>query len=261
MKTVKNKIILSLAALLALGAFSTLSAAKPVKEPVVKPANEWYVSTRVSVSAEPKNHEGTNPAVFGKLDVSADGYDSHDIRTYSSAVVLLPAAVVFIQDDWDENSGEYHSNYHDTKGAEKDSWNMAVFSSVPDAEVTLTWDGLYELTEKEGVGYNEKKVLNSPTLENLYLLDTVTGEETPAVTDGKLNTYSFTMGADESSRIFAWKQGTAETVSVAALESMAESIEVKEKKEKVKKVKEEKERATAIKAMKPEHRKFGLAPE
>ena len=272
MKTIKNKMIFSLAALLALGAFSTLSAGKPIKEPIVEPiivpviepTNEWYVSTRVSVS-DPANSTvigGINPAVFGKLTESSDGYDKHDVPPYAS-VVGAEAAVVFIHTDWDEKSGEYHSNYHDIEGGETDSWEMTVFSSVDSAEVTLTWDGLYELRAVEGQTlYDEKKVLDSSTFENLRLVDTVTGVETPAVKNGKLNTYSFTMSADESSRILVWQQGTveSETISVAALASTTEYIEVEQKKEKVKKEKVEKERAEKIKAMKPEHRKFGIPP-
>ena len=265
MKIVNNKMIFSLAALLALGAFSTLYAkGKPVKEHVVKTSNEWYVSTKVSVS-DPVNSTsigGTNPAVFGKLSESSDGYDKHDIPPYGS-VVGAEAAVVFIHTNWKERSGEYHTNYHDTKGSQKDSWEMTVFSSVDNAEVTLKWDGLYELSKEKGrTLYDEKKILDSSTLENLKLVDTVTGEETPAVTNGKLNTYSFTMGADESSRIFVWQQGTAGiyAIDVESLASTTKYIEVKQKKEKVKKNKAKKERAKKIKAMKPEHRKFGLPP-
>ena len=266
MKTVKNKMIFSLATLLALGAFSTLYAkGKPVIDSGVKTTNEWYVSTRVSVSdtANSVTVGGTNPAVFGKLAESSDGYDKHDITPYGS-VVGAEAAVVFIHSDWDENSGEYHSNYHDTKGAEKDSWEMTVFSSVDNAEVTLKWEGLYELSKEKGKTlYDEKKVLDSSTLENLKLVDTVTGEETPAVTNGKLNTYSFTMESGESSRIFIWQQGMVayKTISVAALASTTEYIEVKQKKEKAKAKKVKKARAKKIKEMKPEHRKFGLPPE
>ena len=100
-----NKIIISLAALLVMGAFSTLSAkGKPVKEvQPVKSANEWYVSTSVTVSdtANTITVAGTNPAVFGKLSESSDGYDKHDIAPYGS-VVGKQASVVFIHSDWDE---------------------------------------------------------------------------------------------------------------------------------------------------------------
>ena len=263
MKIVKNnKIIISLATLLVMGAFSTLSAGKPVKE--VKPTGEWYVSTKVSVSdtANSVTIGGTNPAVFGKLAESSDGYDKHDIPPYGS-VVGAEAAAVFIHTDWDERSGEYHTNYHDTKGAQKDSWEMTVFSSVPNAEVTLKWEGLYELKKAEGkILYSEKKVLDSDTLKNLKLVDTKTGEETAAVKNGKLNTYSFTMESGESSRIFVWQQGTVETetISVASLKGTTKYIKVKEKEVKVKKAKVKKERDEKIKAMKPEHKKFGLPP-
>lgn len=266
MKTVKNnKIIISLATLLVMGAFSTLSAGKPVKEPVVETTNGWYVSTRVSVSdtANSVTIGGTNPAVFGKLDESSDGYDKHDVAPYGS-VVGKQASLVFIHTDWKERSGEYHTNYHDTKGADKDSWEMTVFSSVDNAEVTLKWDGLYELKKAEGKTlYSETRVLDSDTLANLKLVDTVTGEETAAVTNGKLNTYSFTMGADESSRIFIWQQGAVEPLTVESAEALVATmdfIEETQKKEKIKAKKVKKEREEALKKVKPEHQKFGLPP-
>ena len=141
---------------------------------------------------------------------------------------------------------------------------MTVFSSIDNAEVTLKWEGLYELKKAEGKTlYSEKKVIDSDTLKNLKLVDTKTGEETAAVTNGKLNTYSFTMESGESSRIFIWQQGAVEPITVEttkALVSTMEYIEKKQKKEKIKAKKVKKDRAEALKKVKPEHQKFGLPP-
>ncbi len=257
MKIIKNSLTISMA-LVTMGAFSTLSAGNTKAETVnSKPIKEWYVSNKVSVydQANDKTYEGTNPAVFGRVGTSVDGHDQNDIPTFGS-VMTRKAAVVFVQAEWEERSGEYHSDYHDTKGGEKDSWKMTVFSSVPNAKVTLKWDGLYAMTPKEG-GYDNEKILTSSILEDLYLIDTETNEETSAVYDGKLNSYTFTMGA-EGSRVFIWQQGTKKTVSNTALISTAKYIKVKKKEKKVKDKKAAKLRKEFIK--KNKHEKFGLPP-
>ncbi len=232
MKTINNKIIFSLAAVLVMGGFSTLLA-RDNKPSVPKNSKEWYMSTRVSVYDRASNttHNGTNPAVFGKLSVSRDGYDVNDVLAFGSAA-NLKAEVVFVQSSWGERTGEYVSDYHDTNGGKKDSWTMTVFSSVPNAEVTLTWDGLYELQSKKGQsGWDEAKNLQSDNLENLVLVDTETGKKIDAVTNGELGTYSFTMGAG-GSRTLAWQEESASNARPP--KSLETYIKVKQKEEKQK---------------------------
>jgi len=261
MKTINNKIVISLAALLMMGSFSALSAknSKQIKndsEVVIekpeneggKPTKEWYVSTKVSVydQANDKTYEGTNPAVLGRLVESIDGHDKNDIPTFSS-VVNKKAAVVFVKSDWDEHTGEYHSDYHNTDG-NKESWEMTVFSSVANGEVTLKWDGIYVLTPKtEGWGYDENKDLESSTLEDLHLIDTQTGEEIDVTYEGQLGSYTFTMG-EEGSRTFIWALGRGNSYKTSAdLKSYI-------------KTKRNEERLKAQNAKKYGHEDFALPP-
>lgn len=251
MKTVKNRLIIPMA-LFTMAALLTScqSSNENTASAMSKVQKEWYVSTKVSVYDPGTNkiYNGTNPAIFGRLSASVDDADKHDIPTYGS-VVGRKAAVVFIHNDWGERSGEYHSNYHDTIG-EKESWEMTVFSSVPNAEVTLEWDGIYELTQKES-GYAKNKVLDSATLEDLHLVDTETGEVINAVDDRKLNTYTFNIGAD-GSRTFIWALGKADSHSVS--EGVNTYIQSKKKEVSAKAAKIVKDIATYG----PE--KFGLPP-
>jgi hypothetical protein len=205
MKIVKKSFMIPMI-LMTMGVFlaSCQSANNSTGEETAQAQKEWYVSTKVSVN---NAYIGTNPAVFGRLSSSHDGVDKNDIPTYGS-VVGRKAAVVFIQNNAKEQAGEYHSNYRDTQD-ENETWEMTVFSSVRNAEVTLTWDGLYMLTRKES-GYDKKKLLNSPILEELYLVDTETGEIINAVDDGKLNTYTFKMG-ETGSRTFIWVFGKSDS--------------------------------------------------
>ena len=257
MKTIKNSLILS-AVLVAMGAFTTLSAGNVKKEKseteVHKPQNGWYVSTTVSVlnTANDKTYKGTNPAVLGRLDQAVDGFGKYDVPTFVS-VVTRKAAVVFVKDDWDERSGEYHGDFHDTKG-QKDSWEMTVFSSVPDAEVTLEWDGLYALTANEN-GFDNEKILDSRTLEDLHLVDTVTGEVTDAIYDGQLNTYTFDMG-EEGSRTFIWALGRGNSYKTS--KGVKTYIKEKQKEERAKAKEEAKLRKEFVKNNRLE--KFGLPP-
>jgi hypothetical protein len=173
------------------------------------PSNQWYVSVRVSVvnPATGTVHVSDNPAVFGKLEQSEDGRDRHDIKPYGS-IVRARAAAGFIHDDWGDDSGQYLSDYRKS-GSQTDTWVMTVFSSVPGGVVTLKWNGLYELTENtagSGFPFLQEKRLDSRTLEDLSLIDLDTGEIIPAITDGALNTYAFTMDG-ATSRNFRWVLG------------------------------------------------------
>ena len=227
MKKVKSNMILSMAAIVAMAALTGCGDSSD-GQPQAASAQEWYVSTTVSVHDSGKTYTGVNPAVFGKLAESSDGFDKHDIPTIGS-VVNRKAAVVFIHSDWEDLPGEYHSNYYNANG-DGDSWEMTVFSSR-NAEVTLKWNGLYELTAKEGQrGWDEKKVLNSSILEELHLVDTTTSEVIDAVTNGKLNTYTFNMG-DVRSRTFRWVEGAVDTASVTASSATTQYIQSKQKEE------------------------------
>lgn len=187
---------------------SDKSKGKP--EQSLQPAKEWYMKTSVSVIDQYNGNTWIDnfSGVFGKLKASSDGYDRHDIPAFRSTA-NSPAALVFVHDDWGPNAGEYLSDYHGNN-RQSDSWLFSVNSSIEDGLVTLTWDGLFELTQYEKntqTRYSEKKTRDSRTLEDLHLIDLETLEVIEAVSDeGKLNHYTFYMG-DETSRQFRWILG------------------------------------------------------
>ena len=210
MKNLNQKMILSMAAVVTLGVFSGLAVSKgtPTENQTEK---QWYLSNTVSVydANNDVTHHAINPAVFGKLFESDDGYDKHDVTPYVS-LANAKAAVLFVRDDWGDRSGEYHSDYHGSN-RQSDSWLMTVVSTVTDAEVTLSWDGLFELTSNESndlVSYTEKRTLDSQTLVDLHLIDLDTLEVIEAVSDeGLLNSHSFYLASGETSRHFRWVLG------------------------------------------------------
>ena len=124
MKT--NKKILLTLSTLSLLAFSTLSAedsseaaalyAQESGEAAVTASADtlqpkyagWYMRTKVSATAPDGTVYSHNTAgVFGKLKQSLNKKDKHDIPSYGPAILQ----VVFPQTDWDENNGDYFSDY------------------------------------------------------------------------------------------------------------------------------------------------------
>ena len=200
----KIRLVLLLSTVLAASSAATLFA-----KDNSAPSDQWYVSVLVNVQdpATGQDHVADNPAVFGKLTESEDGRDRHDIRPFRS-VVRARASAAFVHDEWGDVSGQYLGDYRKA-GSQTDTWVMTVFSSVPAGVLTLTWDGLYELTdnpEPYGFPYLQEKRLDSRTLEDLSLIDLDTGEIIDAVTDGELNSYTFVMD-EETSRNFRWVLG------------------------------------------------------
>jgi hypothetical protein len=179
--------------------------------PAPKGADEWYMKTNLHVVdiSSRQQWADTTSGVFGRLEASADGYDQHDIPAFSSALAS-PAALVFVHGtDWGEREGQYLSNYLSTRG-QAASWPFIVVSTVENAEATLSWDGLFELTPYADGGlirYAEEKTLDSRTLDNLTLVDMQTYQVIDALApDGTFNSYTFSMGG-ETIRHFLWVLG------------------------------------------------------
>lgn len=213
--------IFSLAMLLLLATVSNLaiSQGKPAEDKANKDLNrlnkQWYLSNTVSAydANTEQTHTADNSAVLGKLKESKAGYDKHDIRPFAS-LVNAKIAVLFIQDGWGERSGEYHSDYRGLqrrrdRSAQSDNWVITVVSTVPGAEVTLSWKtaGLTSSNEGGLIRYKEK-ALSGKVLKKLHLIDLETLDEVEVVSDeGQLNSYTFTMNTDKTSRQFRWVYG------------------------------------------------------
>ncbi|TGD73103.1 hypothetical protein E4634_12545 [Mangrovimicrobium sediminis] len=173
-------------------------------------AAQWYVRAEVSVRdpLDGSVSRADNAAVFGVLAASSDTYDRHDIPAYASTAGARIAGV-FVHDDWSEHAGEYHSDYR-SGPTRRAAWPFTVNSSVNGAVVTVSWDGLYEVTtapEGSASSYEARLDADSRTLRRLKLVDLTTGEIIPAYRKGGLNTYSFTLADGERSRQLLWVLG------------------------------------------------------
>ncbi|MEP5570009.1 MAG: hypothetical protein ABJN62_19370 [Halioglobus sp.] len=174
-----------------------------------KPASEWYLATRIEATTTDQNSTtipAANPLVIGQRAASSDGRDNYDVPPFQS-LANSKVAAVFIQTDWGEYAGEYLSDYHDNRG-NSDTWVFTVFSSLPEAQIRLSWDGLVELKQRSsGRGYDETPTLSSRTLKDLKLIDLETLTMVDAVSDGQPNEYTFTLPRGVDSRSFRWVLG------------------------------------------------------
>lgn len=188
-----------------------LLAGGVVAAPAPKRVPEWYMKTNLHVIdlSSGRQWVDTTSGVFGRLEASSDGYDQHDIPAFTSTLTS-PAALVFVHGaEWGEREGEYLSNYLSTRG-QTASWPFIVVSTIENSEVTLTWDGLFELTSYDDGGmtrYAEMRTFDSRTLADLSLVDMQTYQVIDALApDGTLNSYAFTMDG-ETVRHFMWVLG------------------------------------------------------
>lgn len=168
---------------------------------------QWFLRTHVSArDVAGTSFAAVNPAVLGYLADSSDAYDRHDIQPYRS-VAADKVGIAFVQNDWGERSGEYLSDFRG-KNPMSTSWMMTVTTQVAGAKVTVSWDPLHLLqTTSAGGPLREVATLDHKLLERLTLVDTVTLQTRPAVSDGKLNSYTFNLLDDEQSRNLLWVLG------------------------------------------------------
>ena len=103
--------------------------------PQARKTDDW--SIRLIVSAGPLTDPGN---LLGRLDVSDDGYDAHDLNE-------LPAdfepylTLVFPHPDWDEHADDYTTDYRapSSNGKAVTDWDFEIRSDQP-REITLTWE-------------------------------------------------------------------------------------------------------------------------
>ena len=142
---------------------------------------QWYARTTVS-AVNPDTQsviEHKTAGVFGQLYESSDGKDQHDIIGMGTESATLE--VVFPQNGWGSESGDYFSDYHSLKEG-RDSWIFQVKNMYnPDRPVdlsneaiTIALDGIYivESTVMNGsTRYSEKLNPEDEKLEELTLID------------------------------------------------------------------------------------------
>ena len=104
-------------------------------------------------------------------------------------------------------SGEYKSSFYKSSDTLANVWNFRVKTEKRDATIELGWRGVYVVTpyddEYNRTRYKEKLSSTNPLIEYMKLIDMTTGEEIPAVFDGRLQKYQFSMDG-ATTKDFQW---------------------------------------------------------
>ena len=136
---------------------------------------DWFVRLIAESGSLSDEHN-----VLGQLADSVEGLDSHDLPELAafSAPYL---SIVFPQDDWGSESGDYTSDFHSLNKKAKDSWYFEVASSEIGETVTLRWEA------------------DEVHLKRTFLLDAATGKRFKVKPGGS---YSFTVESEREG--FYW---------------------------------------------------------
>ena len=173
---------------------------KPPAQEESVPSN-WYVR----VSAEiPNKGMKTLSAQLGQLE-EADTVKKHTLKAltpfggnYLDVVFRDPPGV---------ESGDYKVNFHQYEANSTDNWTFRVRTDDVNADVIVSWRGLYVLTpyqdDQNRQRYKEYRSVTNPLISHMKLIDVKSGEEIAAAVNGKVQSYAFNMDG-EKERIFQW---------------------------------------------------------
>ena len=173
-----------------------------IKEAVVetKPSN-WYVRL---VAEDPARAMKAGDTQLGALEVS-DAVEKHTLKALSPFGGSY-LDIVF-SDPLGVDSGDYKVNFHVHEEGSEERWSFTVRTDDVNADILLTWRGLYVLTpyvdDQDRQRYKEYRSLTNPLIKNMKLIDLSNGTEIAAAVDGKVQTYSFNMDG-QSEKTFEW---------------------------------------------------------
>lgn len=159
--------------LIGCGSGSTQTDGSGIEDPITK---SWYMKTVAKATANDGTEYVQNKSgIFGELTESQDGKDRHDISGYGTGILQ----VVFPKLEWEENNGDYVSDYHALHGEEtKRVWTFQVKNqrdvNLADAPLQLLLYGPYDLTSIEENGrvtYEESLSKDTDKKKFITLID------------------------------------------------------------------------------------------
>lgn len=175
---------------------------EPIREVAVdtKPSN-WYI--RITAEDSSRSMK-TGSTQLGELEVS-NAVEKHTLKaltpfggTYLDIIFRDPAGV---------DAGDYKVNYHTYDAGTEDRWVFTVRTDDVNADILLSWRGLFVLTpytdDQNRLRYKEYRSTTNPLIKNMKLIDVDTGNEIAATVNGKVQIYSFNMDG-QSERTFEW---------------------------------------------------------
>jgi len=186
-----------------------------VTESESRPEN-WYLRI---VAEDITRGMQTGDTQLGQLNEDTDVALKHSLKA------LQPFSTGYIdvvfRDPPDIDSGDYKSSFHLYR-EDADEWEFIVKADEANADIILSWRGLYILTpyvdEQSRLRYREYRSLGNPLIKYMKLLDVSTGTEVPAVQNGEAQTYTFNMGG-ALEKVFRWVIQNSE-VSILSTKSL-----------------------------------------
>ena len=164
-------------------------------------AKEWYIRLIVE---DVTNDLKSTSTQLGQIETN------NAIQDYTLKAIAPFSApyldVVFV-DPNGVDAGSYKSSFH-ISSTDADMWTFTIKSSDTNADMILSWRGLYVLNHyvdnEDRTRYHEYRTLSNPLLKYMTLVDVSTNTEIDVLESGTVNAYTFNMdGATE--RVFQWK--------------------------------------------------------
>jgi hypothetical protein len=199
----------------------------PSKEPIVEtPPKNWYIRL---VAEDPARGLKAGDAQLGQLE-EEDAASKHSLKSFGHFGSNY--LDVIFKDPEGTEAGSYKSNFHTLQ--DSDQWRFSVQTNDSNAEIILTWRGIYVLDPySDGAGrtrYRESRSLTNPLGTGMKLVDTQTGEEVPAFVNGKAQVYVFSMDG-QTERSFEWHVETPQAVAPQAQSATSEDASSEENSE------------------------------
>ncbi len=176
-----------------------------------KPAN-WYIRLTAEDPVRGMRSVGTR---LGEVEEN-DAVRNHTLKAISPFGRSY-LDIVFVDPDG-VGEGEYKTNFHTYREGQEDRWRFTVKTDDNSSDIILRWRGIYVLTpyvdEHNRKRYREYRSMTNPLTRYMKLVDTQSGQEIAAVSDGEAQIYRFNMnGAGE--RDFEWVVQTEEVSAPA----------------------------------------------
>ncbi len=196
----------------------------PNPEPKPKIAN-WYMKTVANMTlADGTNYEYKKGAVFGELEESSNGKDRYDVLAFGTAKLR----VVFPQTEWDDNNGDYVSNYQSLKeDGEKRVWTFQVKNqrdlNLTNAQLKLSLDGPYDVDFATKDGYTSFKETLATDISKKTSIVLVDVDNQTEYSYAQLQTTNLTMDGLKT-RTFRWVLGTADSSDYAMVNTASSKM-------------------------------------
>jgi hypothetical protein len=198
------------------GDTSSVTPRKPVVAETA-PSN-WYI--RVTAE-DPARGMKTQSTQLGQLEES-DTVRKHTLKaltpfgsSYLDIIFRDPAGV---------GTGDYKVSFHQYAEDSEDNWTFTVRTDDANADILLSWRGLYVLTpyidDQNRKRYREYRSVTNPLIRQMKLVDVESGKEIAAAVDGKAQTYAFNMNG-QTERTFQWVVETEEVSIPVQISQMA----------------------------------------